>query len=154
MSDLDKLEELAKAATLGPWESDGATESKYYQTEDTFITSSEAVIAQTFNRLDEDYPNYGANARYIAAANPQTVLEMIAELRQLRNDWIPVTSSGILPPSYRDVLVQLSNDPTSITVMYYSDIDSVWYFDEDSYLEDSPVAWQPLPQPYEASDER
>lgn len=80
MIDIDKLEQLAKAATPGPWRfinrqdnqfvayrKPGAARGNLYA-----ICALPGVTAKT-----KDF-------RYIAAANPTAVLALIAELRKLR----------------------------------------------------------------------
>ena len=89
MADLDKLKELAKAATPGPWEHYRSVDARPHQVAGPTawrpIGAKTAVIA--------DIPRYGyeapeataeqdANAAFIAAANPATVLELIALARR------------------------------------------------------------------------
>lgn len=69
--DLDKLETLAKVATRGPWERLGAYQVR---TLNRYEGHSDIVVDET------DQPD----AAFIAAANPVTVLALIAELRTLR----------------------------------------------------------------------
>lgn len=59
---LEKLERLARAATPGPWRSDG------YQ----HVAQRHYDVAKTVDRFD---------AAYIAAANPVVVLDLVARLR-------------------------------------------------------------------------
>ena len=61
--DLEKLKELAQKATPGPW----------------FVYGSGVAfgVYMVANVWEQD-------ARYIAAANPRTVLELIAEVERLR----------------------------------------------------------------------
>jgi hypothetical protein len=74
MIDIDEIEALAKAATPGPWQS-----SQYDDLEDSnghdLLTSSGGVSC--FNRAGD--------ADFVAAANPATILALIAEVRALRN---------------------------------------------------------------------
>lgn len=64
--DLDTLKRLAKAATQGRWD---------YSGHEVFLKSIDSwpVVANCRNK---------SNAAYIAAANPQVILKLIAELRQ------------------------------------------------------------------------
>lgn len=79
-TNLDHLESLARAATPGPWEAayDGLVLE--YEVRDYHDNLCAKV----------DFGNVEANAAYIAAANPQIVLELIAELRQTRaeREWL------------------------------------------------------------------
>lgn len=69
MVDLQKIEALAKAATQGEWEKDGSQVCP--------VADQNAALA-TFH--------HDADARYVAAANPSAVLELIAELKQAGED--------------------------------------------------------------------
>lgn len=79
-AELSALEAAASAATPGPWECDALS---------------------TVRSMDENYRGIGIvycaidstgrvpslnNAAYIAAANPAAILELIAELRQVRKE--------------------------------------------------------------------
>jgi hypothetical protein len=83
MTNLDALQAAAKAATPGPW---SATLKRGKR--DGYIRSPLRTVA------DVRYRNGEADAAFIAAANPQTVLAMISELRRLREmlreltDWL------------------------------------------------------------------
>jgi hypothetical protein len=70
-ADLDRLERLAKAATPGPWELGDGGWGVYVTTADgTEVVSREWTGPQ--------------DAAHIAASDPATVLELIAELRKYR----------------------------------------------------------------------
>lgn len=74
MTDLDKLEEVAKAATPGPW---GYTHRVLGLPSTTIfagVDSGHVCYPMIGNALE-------ANATFIAAANPAVVLNLIAELR-------------------------------------------------------------------------
>ena len=77
MTDIDKLEALAKAATPGPWRSESCGVDDCW---------CEVVNCDA---REEGVSGSGAlskcDARYIAEANPATVLALIAEVRALRN---------------------------------------------------------------------
>lgn len=79
--ELDELERLAKAATPGPWwEEDLDGEGFYWSIHaGTKDGPDELVLAQADGLLEEHEDR--ANFRFIAAANPQTVLELIARAR-------------------------------------------------------------------------
>lgn len=66
-ADLDALERLARAATPGPWVSDGCD----------IKSPNEALWI-----YDEGGHSEG-DARYIAAMNPETTLALIARVREL-----------------------------------------------------------------------
>lgn len=72
-ADLDKLEALAKAATQGEWVNDapGCIGIHYLQ-------GGKATICTTPSEYLEDQ----ANAAFIAAANPATILDLIASARR------------------------------------------------------------------------
>lgn len=71
-AELDALVELAGAATPGPWE-----------------VKDESNVWGTDNWIVEGWCDYGpttapADAAYIAAANPATVLRLVEDVRRLR----------------------------------------------------------------------
>jgi hypothetical protein len=73
MTDLDRLEELAKAATPGPWLNiDGGIEAY--------------VNGNSWSIVHDDEEEYilpsRTDAAYIAAASPDVVLDLIARARQ------------------------------------------------------------------------
>lgn len=74
---LDKLEELAKAATQGPWKSDSLNNVRH---------RSGIVLHSTIAYIEPR----AADSAFIAAVNPDVVLELIAELRKARKErnWI------------------------------------------------------------------
>lgn len=74
----DELEKLAKAATPGPWEAFFMFGSDDLPAE---ILAGDGTSVCT---VDENAVNPTPNFRFIAAANPQTVLELIASLRSAR----------------------------------------------------------------------
>ncbi len=87
LPDLDALERLAKAATPGPWVYDGIA-----------FVGKENVPGKGFQMIADNDRETGclrprgfgaglpldANGKFIAAANPQTVLALVAEVRRLR----------------------------------------------------------------------
>lgn len=74
-AELDALEAAAKAATSGPWETDSLNNVR---NRDTTIVLT-AVLPTHREPRPED-------ANYIAAANPVAVLDLIAELRQAKEE--------------------------------------------------------------------
>ena len=85
-AELSNLESLAKAATPGPWEylphnsKDAWVITSYQNPEcEEYICS----IAHAFGNIQEKRNKDGL---YITAANPTTILELIAELRQTKAD--------------------------------------------------------------------
>lgn len=79
---LTKLETLAKAATPGPW----APLNYYvYAKESPAIDVYNVEIAcSSTDAMDVSHEVGTANAEYIAAADPETVLALIADLRRVR----------------------------------------------------------------------
>lgn len=85
--DLDKLEALAKAATPGPW----GIKRGYclYDNRDMHVVSAWETYSGSLGLAiysDEAM----ANAKFLEAANPAAVLELIAELRKAiaAQEWI------------------------------------------------------------------
>lgn len=81
---LNELEKLAKCATPGPWHSD---ENIIFAA--SIVAGSTGQIAGTdeleveemgFQLVDATLPSV-ENATFIAAVNPQTILDLIADLR-------------------------------------------------------------------------
>ena len=72
--DLDKLEQLARAATPGPWsaEGDGAI---------TWRGSTTSLAGCVAKVTDPSHPSAKNDAAFIAAANPAAVLELVQRLR-------------------------------------------------------------------------
>ena len=86
MIDHRNLKMLAEAATPGPWKQDGDQESQYGQVVGVYIALEDgARIGQTFsNCLVKTAEQCRANAEFSAAADPATVLALIAERKVLR----------------------------------------------------------------------
>lgn len=76
---IDKLEQLALAATPGPWVVDALDIGARFNIETPDGTESIAIAQQLVS--DRLLKQRGANADYIASANPQTVLGLISLLR-------------------------------------------------------------------------
>ena len=86
-AELSELERLAKEATPGPWPQ-GKEDKEFVLYNGTFICGCNSAIMRNGDVIDGK-----TNARYIAAANPAAILELIAELRQARKDaceWINI----------------------------------------------------------------
>jgi hypothetical protein len=88
--DIDKLEQLAKAATPGEWHSG---HKDIVPTANILYIAPEVGEFSVFvfdkpglrsNNRHEQFMVEDADAAYIAAANPQTVLALLSELRALR----------------------------------------------------------------------
>lgn len=81
--DLDALEAKAKAATPGPWMLDGMGEDEpevnYWA--HRFVGTAEPNEAGSHEIIATSEDGHGPNAEYIAAADPKTILAMIAALR-------------------------------------------------------------------------
>lgn len=76
---IDELERLALAATPGPWAVDALKIGARFNIELPDGTEAIAMSQQLVgDRLSEQR---GANADFIAAANPQTVLALVNQLR-------------------------------------------------------------------------
>lgn len=89
MTDLDELEKLARAATPGPWR--GYGEGEYPRGGGLFVCHgwmpmSNAYVCAGHDREAEKkgLQRETGDMKFIAAANPQVVLRLIEELKQLR----------------------------------------------------------------------
>lgn len=78
MTDLDKLEALAKAATQGEWAADHDGCLTKANNEWAFIPLASAFTEGAFYEDEKAH----ANAAFIAAANPATILDLIASARR------------------------------------------------------------------------
>ena len=67
MIGLDELEKLAKEATPGPW------------------SHIRDIVIGDESKLFESYNDNVEDARFVAAANPSTVLDLVAEIKELRS---------------------------------------------------------------------
>jgi hypothetical protein len=88
--DLDELGRLAQAASPGPWRS--WIEGRDHFAGDAFVSTDDdnpendapdLYPKLTSVGLAEWNQNWHADQDYIAAANPKTVLELIAKIREL-----------------------------------------------------------------------
>jgi hypothetical protein len=85
MSDLDALSALAEAATPGPWKARTHPEMRVWSKQD----GREYRYVAFGSKPDEEDgtgPLDRALADYIAAASPDVVLALIAEVRSLRKE--------------------------------------------------------------------
>jgi len=82
-TELDALEAAAKAATPGPWEAYHGEEHHIIRSFKNKPYSSNGQIIAWCGKMgtEHDWPT----AAYIAAANPAAILELIAELRELKS---------------------------------------------------------------------
>lgn len=81
---IDELERLALAATPGPWAVDALQIGARFNIE--LPDGSEAIAMSQQLAGDRLGEKRGANAAFIAAANPQTVLALINQLRAAKAD--------------------------------------------------------------------
>ena len=82
MTDIDKLEALAKAATVGPWRLlQPSPIDKNWKV--TGPSDSFALHSFGFDHAVDEQSK--ANAQFVATANPAAILELCAELRAWRN---------------------------------------------------------------------
>lgn len=81
---LDRLEQLALAATPGPWAVDAIGCGARFNIE--LPDGSEAIAMSQQLHNDRGNQQRAANADYIAAANPHVVLALIRELRSALKD--------------------------------------------------------------------
>ncbi|HEV7352546.1 MAG TPA: hypothetical protein VGN74_05395 [Brevundimonas sp.] len=90
MTDLTELERLAKDASEGPWTALFG-ETRYHECDDAdpwavILTPRRhevVTLYERYARKGEDRSDYDADAAFIAAANPATVLDLIARIRHL-----------------------------------------------------------------------
>ncbi|WP_258152898.1 MULTISPECIES: ead/Ea22-like family protein [unclassified Pseudomonas] len=85
MTDTNKLKELAERATPGPWVVDAQQSGAIFNIEsesgDQCVAMSQENPAPTRLEMNEQRR---VNAAFIAAANPQAILKLIAEVERLR----------------------------------------------------------------------
>lgn len=79
MIDLDALEQAARAATPGPWH---VREISYPERAAPEIYADNRRIARINKSKVMPAPESNQNVRFIAAANPAVVLELIARLKR------------------------------------------------------------------------
>ena len=109
--DLDHIESLAMAATAGPWvpfESSGACEySSWVEApKQEIVCDDDEKVCWLAPRKEF------ANCRFIAAANPAAVLELCAELRELRRQLAVLAGARIAAryDSSDDIAEELTED--------------------------------------------
>lgn len=89
MIDIDEIETLARLATPGPWAIDSDSVNKYdrlYVAKGSTGDLQGRVLEVFANCLVTSDEERYVNAAFIAAANPATILALIAEVRALRAD--------------------------------------------------------------------
>lgn len=77
--DKAKLKALAKSATQGQWVFDGGTVNDWFNGEYSMEWMPNGEDCE-----DGTNANWKADAKYIAAANPETMLALLAEIEQLK----------------------------------------------------------------------
>ena len=92
-AELDELEAKAKAATQGPWVLDYRSAYVFSKPDNVNVCEIRGygeLVHQLGEKCAEEQME--KNADYIVTANPTTILNMIAELRQTRaeRDWLAV----------------------------------------------------------------
>lgn len=90
MTDIDRLEMLAKAATPGPWT---------VEDRDGLLSPTGSALVRGAHGY-EGYFSLDEDAAYCAAANPAAILALIAEVRALREDrarldWLDRMNAGL-----------------------------------------------------------
>jgi hypothetical protein len=86
MIDIDALEVLAKAATLGNWEARITDPSNDDHGEFWLVSKGDLNLVLGITIFESTDIDSRKNSEYIAAAQPSTVLALIAEVRALRED--------------------------------------------------------------------
>lgn len=81
--ELDNLERLAEAATPGPWVQSALAELYIVPAGDALVIASVGEYADD-GSLDLKFHNSTHNQSFIAAANPDTILRLIAMARRAR----------------------------------------------------------------------
>jgi hypothetical protein len=85
--ELERLESLAKAATLGPWEECGRSRGGCKCGQVWSIPADSPVAISNTDSPDEGIESTTerkkADAAYIAVANPETMLRLLADLARL-----------------------------------------------------------------------
>lgn len=74
---IEQMLEIARAATPGPWKADGTIYEHMVSEIRSIMPGEERGIAQVWQ-----HPQGFADARFIAAANPATVLSLLAALEE------------------------------------------------------------------------
>lgn len=107
--DKDKLRALAEAATRGDWGQDGTYFAKARQEGGTTYVESWRPIGQAFSVED---------AKFIAAANPATILALLGEIERLERESEQAKADGAdafgLAQGRADMIDQLKADNESL----------------------------------------
>ncbi|MGF6837039.1 hypothetical protein QF001_000906 [Paraburkholderia youngii] len=98
--DLDKLEALAKAATPGPWRGDRIDGTvKYDIVAGDYPHGKYEIVCRGDNGNNFGFMK-AEDEDYALAANPTAILELIAEVRALREDKERLDSGCIITTDY------------------------------------------------------
>ena len=107
--DLDKIEELARAATPGPWEHERGYDGHVREIHPIDCS----VLDDTNDHMCPGNKNANADAAYIAHLHPGTALELVAEVRRLRamverayvyvEDWEPTPNGKAIDFALKDL---------------------------------------------------
>jgi len=114
MTDLDELKALAEAATPGPWFLDAGGDTGVYT--EARVSDTSTDVAWSYRREDE---------KFIAAANPAAVLDLIARVeraeaervdlqRKLNTESANVTFYKVERDRYRDAIREALDVPVRI----------------------------------------
>jgi len=99
MTDYSELERLAKAATPGPWEHYYAKElrGRFGGGPVNEVNSDERcpiVKWSWFDDSDRSKKSQKANAKFIAAANPATILSLLSDIASLKSQLAQAEAQG------------------------------------------------------------
>lgn len=139
--DLDRLEELARAATPGKrtattcdHDPDACAELRFEDGPDLLKTDGGM------------YPPEMPDARFIAACDVETALSLVAQARRAPR-WIPVEER--LPREFERVLVWPTGKRARVRIAHWErfmdDDDREWVLDRGGPMGPAPVCWMPLP---------
>lgn len=82
--DIERLKRLAQSATEGPWQKSGSR-SKVDLSHTTCFTVGTAEMGFIYfpvGRTDKEHSDAFRDSRYVAAAHPQAILELIEMLEE------------------------------------------------------------------------
>jgi hypothetical protein len=111
--EMKRLRELAEKATPGPWDCDDADESRGgYNAHAGWFSVSKA---RTEDMVLTNQPEMGmfdrrADAAFVVAANPQTVLALLDEIERLRASHA-LRDEGYANADYQAVAENIAHDP-------------------------------------------
>ena len=92
MTDLQELKRLALAATPGPWQSAyaGCGTKAGFKVTEYFVRRPGDDFAIAADIVDPDMEPSSANADYIAASDPQTILALIDRVERAERAQVPI----------------------------------------------------------------